>query len=69
MVVVDDLLALVVIATVDTEDLELAGLLWALGFFAAVLGFRAVGGRPASGLGRRDPRSPWNGLRRGGAAG
>ena len=45
LVVVDDLLALVVIATAYTEDLELAGLVWAVGFFAAVLGFRAVGVR------------------------
>jgi Na+/H+ antiporter NhaA len=45
VVVVDDLLALVVIATAYTEDLELAGLGWAVGFFAAVLGFRAIGVR------------------------
>jgi Na+/H+ antiporter NhaA len=45
VVVVDDLLALVVIATAYTEDLELTALLWAFGFFAAVLGFRAVGVR------------------------
>ena len=45
LVVVDDLLALVVIATAYTEDLELAGLVWSVGFFAAVLGFRAVGVR------------------------
>jgi hypothetical protein len=65
--VVDDLLALVVIATVYTEDLELAGLALGLGVLRGVLGFRAVGGRPAGGLGRRNPRSPC--LRRGGAAG
>ena len=42
VVVVDDLLALVVIATAYTEDLELAALLWAVAFFAAVLAARAV---------------------------
>ena len=45
VVVVDDLLALVVIATAYTDGLELAGLGWAVGCFAAVLGFRAIGVR------------------------
>jgi Na+/H+ antiporter NhaA len=45
LVVVDDLLALLVIATAYTDDLEPAALLWAFGFFAAVLGFRAIGVR------------------------
>ena len=43
VVVVDDLLALVVIATAYTDDLELAALIWAVGFFAAVLVARAIG--------------------------
>ena len=43
VVVVDDLLALVVIATAYTDDLELTALLWAVGFFAAVLALRALG--------------------------
>jgi Na+/H+ antiporter NhaA len=43
LVVVDDLLALVVIATAYTEDLELGALLWAAGFYAAVLAARAAG--------------------------
>jgi Na+/H+ antiporter NhaA len=47
VVVVDDLLALVVIGTAYTGDLELAALLWAFGFLAAVLGFRALGVRRA----------------------
>ena len=43
VVVVDDLLALVVIATAYTDDLEPTALLWAVGFFAAVIGLRAFG--------------------------
>ena len=42
VVVVDDLLALVVIATVYTEDLELSALLWAAGLFGVVLVLRAL---------------------------
>jgi len=42
VVVVSDLLALVVIATVYTENVELAALLWAAGFFAAVVVARAL---------------------------
>jgi Na+/H+ antiporter NhaA/predicted DsbA family dithiol-disulfide isomerase len=42
VVVVDDLVALVVIATAYTEDLQLVALLWAAGFFAAMLVARAV---------------------------
>jgi Na+/H+ antiporter NhaA len=42
VVVVDDLLALVVIATAYSDDLELVALLWAAGFFAAVLVLRAL---------------------------
>ena len=42
VVVVDDLLALVVIATAYTEEVELGALLWAVGFFAAVLVVRAL---------------------------
>ena len=45
LVVVDDLLALVVIATAYTEDLELGALLWAAGFYAVVLAARAAGVR------------------------
>ena len=45
VVVVDDLVALVVIATAYTEEVELAALLWAAGFFAMVLVLRAVGVR------------------------
>jgi Na+/H+ antiporter NhaA len=45
VVVVDDVLALVVIATAYTDELQRAALLWAFGFFAAVLGFRAIGVR------------------------
>jgi Na+/H+ antiporter NhaA len=42
VVVVDDLLALVVIATAYTEELHLVPLLWALGFYAAMLIARAM---------------------------
>jgi Na+/H+ antiporter NhaA len=42
VVVVDDLLALVVIATAYTEALELTALLWAVGFFTAVVVARAL---------------------------
>ena len=45
LVVVDDLLALVVIATAYTEDLELGALLWAAGFYGVVLAARAAGVR------------------------
>jgi Na+/H+ antiporter NhaA len=45
VVVVDDLLALVVIATAYTEDLEFVPLVWALGLFATVLVIRAAGVR------------------------
>jgi Na+/H+ antiporter NhaA/glutaredoxin len=41
VVVVDDLVALVVIATAYTEDLRLVALLWAAGFFAVMLVARA----------------------------
>jgi Na+/H+ antiporter NhaA len=41
MVVVDDMVALVVIATVYTEDLSISALLVALGLFGVVLVFRA----------------------------
>src|SRR5262245_6868240 len=43
VVVVDDLLALVVIATVYTEDVTVSALVVALGLFAAVLVVRALG--------------------------
>ena len=43
VVVVDDLLALVVIATAYSEDLRVVALLWAVGFFAIVLVLRALG--------------------------
>jgi Na+/H+ antiporter NhaA len=43
--VVDDLLALVVIATAYTEDLELVPLVWAVGLFVTVLAIRAAGVR------------------------
>ena len=46
VVVVDDLLALVVIATVYTEDVELSALLWAAGLFAVVLVLRALRAGP-----------------------
>ena len=42
MVVVDDLVALIVIATVYTEDLSTSALVVALGLFAVVLVFRAL---------------------------
>ncbi len=42
MVVLDDLVALIVIATVYTEDLSISALLVALGLFAVVLVFRAL---------------------------
>jgi Na+/H+ antiporter NhaA len=42
MVVVDDLVALIVIATVYTEDLSISALVVALGLFAVVLVFRAL---------------------------
>ena len=42
VVVVDDLLALVVIASAYTDDLDVAALLWAAGFFATVLVARAL---------------------------
>jgi Na+/H+ antiporter NhaA len=42
VVVVDDLLALVVIAAAYTDDLEPAALLWAAGFFATMLIARAL---------------------------
>ena len=45
VVVVDDLLALVVIATAYTENLRVAALLWAVGFFATVLVASALGVR------------------------
>lgn len=45
VVVVDDILALVVIATVYTESVTVSALLAACGFFAAVLVARAVGVR------------------------
>ena len=45
LVVVDDIAALVVIATVYTEDLALRALLVAFGLFALVLGARALGVR------------------------
>jgi Na+/H+ antiporter NhaA len=45
VVVVDDLLALVVIATAYTEELHLTPLLWALGFYGAMLVVRAAGVR------------------------
>jgi Na+/H+ antiporter NhaA len=45
VVVVDDLLALVVIATAYTEHLEPGPLLWAAGFYAVVLVIRALGVR------------------------
>jgi Na+/H+ antiporter NhaA len=45
VVVVDDLLALVVIATAYTEELEMTPLLWAIGFYAAMLVARAIGVR------------------------
>jgi Na+/H+ antiporter NhaA len=43
VVVVDDVLALVVIATVYTEDVAVSALLVALGLYAAVLAVRALG--------------------------
>ena len=46
VVVVDDLLALVVIATVYTDDVELSALLWAAGLFAVVLVLRALRAGP-----------------------
>ncbi len=45
VVVVDDLLALVVIATAYTEELRMVALLWAIGFYAAMLAARAAGVR------------------------
>jgi Na+/H+ antiporter NhaA len=42
MVVLDDLVALIVIATVYTEDLSISALVVALGLFAVVLVFRAL---------------------------
>jgi Na+/H+ antiporter NhaA len=45
VVVVDDLLALVVIATAYTDELHMGPLIWALGFYAAMLGARRVGVR------------------------
>jgi Na+/H+ antiporter NhaA len=45
VVVVDDLLALVVIATAYTEQLQMTPLLWAIGFYAAMLVARAIGVR------------------------
>jgi Na+/H+ antiporter NhaA len=48
VVVVDDLLALVVIATAYTEDVEPAALLWAVAFYAAVLAARAARVRPGA---------------------
>ena len=48
LVVVDDILALVVIATVYTEQVRASALLAALGVFGAVLVVRALGVRRAS---------------------
>jgi Na+/H+ antiporter NhaA len=45
VVVVDDLLALVVIATAYTDELHLTPLLWAAGFYGAMLVIRAAGVR------------------------
>jgi Na+/H+ antiporter NhaA len=45
VVIVDDLLALVVIATAYSDHLELDALLWAAAFFAALLAVRALGVR------------------------
>ncbi len=45
VVVVDDLLALVVIATAYTEELRMVALLWAIAFYAAMLAARAAGVR------------------------
>ena len=45
VVVVDDLLALVVIATAYSDDLHVVALLWAVGFFATVLVVSALGVR------------------------
>jgi len=42
VVVVDDLLALVVIVTAYSEEVHVGSLLWAIGFFAAVLAVRAA---------------------------
>ena len=42
VVIVDDLLALVIIAAAYTDDLELVALLWAVGFFATVFVARAL---------------------------
>ncbi len=48
VVVVDDLLALVVIAAAYTEGLHMTALLWAVGFYAAMLVARAAGMRAGS---------------------
>jgi Na+/H+ antiporter NhaA len=45
VVVVDDLLALIVIATAYTEELHLTPLLWAIAFYGAMLVLRAAGVR------------------------
>ncbi len=45
LVVVDDVLALVVIATVYTHGVQLDALIWAAGLFAAMLAVRAAGVR------------------------
>jgi len=45
VVVVDDLLALLVIATAYTEELDVMPLMWAFGFYAAMLAARAAGVR------------------------
>src|SRR5918996_2775804 len=45
VVVVDDLLALVVIGTAYTEELDVIPLLWAFAFYGAMLAARAVGVR------------------------
>ena len=45
VVIVDDLLALVVIATAYTDELRMVPLLWAIGFYAAMLVARATGVR------------------------
>jgi Na+/H+ antiporter NhaA len=44
--VVDDILALVVIATVYTDEVRVSALLWALGLFGVVLVFRGLRVRP-----------------------